>query len=169
VGSIGYTGSGAAGGGTPTSVSDQANTSTGYFAISRGTTAQRPASPADGYIRFNTTTGLGEIYNSTGSQWLSFGTAPTLNVEYLLVGGGAGATGGTSGPNYGAGGAGGVLRTATLSFSVNTLYTVTVGGGGTGIATGTPSPGTASTFGAVTATGGNGASSTSTTGGSNAD
>jgi hypothetical protein len=166
---VGYTGSAAVGGGTPASVSSQANTATDFFAIPIGTTVQRPASPANGYMRFNTTTGFGEIYNATSSQWLSFGTAPTLNVEYLLVGGGAGATGGTNGVNFGAGGAGGVLRTATVSFSVNTLYTVTVGGGGTGVATGTPGPGTTSTLGSFTATGGNGAASNSTTGGSNAD
>jgi hypothetical protein len=167
---VGYAGSAGTGGAsTPLAVSDQANTSIGFFAISRGTTAQRPASPADGYIRFNTTTGYGEIYNSTSSQWLTFGTAPTLSVEYLLVGGGAGATGGTNNVNFGAGGAGGVLRTSTASFSVNTLYTVTVGGGGTGIASGTPSPGTTSTFSSLTATGGNGAASNSTTGGANAD
>ena len=39
---------------TPTAISDQANTSTGYFALPAGTTAQRPSSPANGMIRFNT-------------------------------------------------------------------------------------------------------------------
>ena len=39
---------------TPTAVSDQNNSSTGGFDVPAGTTAQRPASPNAGYLRFNT-------------------------------------------------------------------------------------------------------------------
>ena len=35
--------------------------------LPRGTTAQRPASPTAGMIRYNTTTSIGEYYD--GSQW----------------------------------------------------------------------------------------------------
>ena len=42
---------------SPAAISDQANTSTGYFDIPSGTTAQRPSSPNSGYIRLNTTIG----------------------------------------------------------------------------------------------------------------
>ena len=53
---------------TPTAVSDQANTSTGAFDIPSGTTAQRPASPNLGYLRFNTELDCMENYTATG--WL---------------------------------------------------------------------------------------------------
>lgn len=52
---------------TPAAVSEQANTSTGYFDIPAGTTAQRPSSPGSGFIRYNSTTGEFEGYD--GSQW----------------------------------------------------------------------------------------------------
>ena len=48
-------------------VSDKANTSTGYFSLPAGTTGQRPASPANGMIRYNSTTAYNEIYQS--SAW----------------------------------------------------------------------------------------------------
>lgn len=44
-----------------------ADSSTGGFYLPVGTTAQRPASPSAGMIRYNTTTNLVEIYN--GSSW----------------------------------------------------------------------------------------------------
>jgi hypothetical protein len=44
-----------------------ADSSTGGLYLPVGTTAQRPASPATGQIRFNTTTGSVETYN--GSTW----------------------------------------------------------------------------------------------------
>jgi len=56
---------------TPTAVSDQSNSSTGYFNLPKGTTAQRPASPAIGMLRYNTTLGTLEQYNTTG--WESIG------------------------------------------------------------------------------------------------
>lgn len=56
----------------PTQVSDEANTSTGYFDLPSGTTAQRPASPTAGMIRHNTTTGSPEWYDSVGTTWRDF-------------------------------------------------------------------------------------------------
>jgi len=44
-----------------------ADSATGGLYLPAGTTAQRPASPATGQIRFNTTTGLIETYN--GTSW----------------------------------------------------------------------------------------------------
>ncbi len=41
---------------------------TGYLELPRGTTAQRPGSPAAGYMRFNTTVGAPEVYS--GSAWV---------------------------------------------------------------------------------------------------
>lgn len=40
---------------------------TGGMYLPTGTTAQRPASPATGMMRFNTTTSLVEVYN--GTSW----------------------------------------------------------------------------------------------------
>lgn len=44
-----------------------ADSTTGGMFLPSGTTAQRPASPATGMMRFNTTTGLVEVYN--GTSW----------------------------------------------------------------------------------------------------
>ena len=49
------------------SIYDTATSSTGYFQIPVGTTAQRPASPATGMLRYNTTISGPEIY--TGTYW----------------------------------------------------------------------------------------------------
>lgn len=59
---------------TPSQVSDQANTSTGFFDLPVGTTAQR-GSPTSGAIRFNTDTPGYEGYN--GSAWGSLGGGNT--------------------------------------------------------------------------------------------
>lgn len=56
---------------TPTAVSDQANSSTGYFDLPAGTTAQRPVSPSSGNMRYNTSTNGFEGYN--GTAWGSIG------------------------------------------------------------------------------------------------
>ena len=56
---------------TPTAVSDQANSSTGYFDLPAGTTAERPGSPTSGNMRYNTTTAGFEGYN--GTAWGSIG------------------------------------------------------------------------------------------------
>ena len=44
-----------------------ADSATGGLYLPVGTTAQRPASPATGQMRFNTTTGSVEVFN--GSTW----------------------------------------------------------------------------------------------------
>lgn len=56
---------------TPTAVSDQANSSTGYFDLPAGTTAQRPGSPTSGNMRYNSDTNSFEGYN--GTAWGSIG------------------------------------------------------------------------------------------------
>jgi hypothetical protein len=61
---------------TPTTVSDQANTSTGYFDVPAGTTAQRPSSPNVGYIRYNTSLGFLEQYTADG--WTGIAPPPTI-------------------------------------------------------------------------------------------
>ena len=65
---------------TPAEVSDQANTSTGYFDLPAGTTAQRPTTSgvadASGYLRFNTTINLAEFYD--GTNWRAIDAPPTV-------------------------------------------------------------------------------------------
>jgi len=61
-------------GGGVAAVYDIASTSTGYFDLPSGNTAQRPGSPDTGMIRYNSTTGFAEVYTSVG--WGSFGAQP---------------------------------------------------------------------------------------------
>ena len=131
-----------------TTVSDQVNLSTGYIDLPSGTTAQRPVSPPSGAMRFNTSTGYGEIYNTAVGQWLQFGTNPILDVEYLVVAGGGGGS-----ASHGGGGGGGGYRTGTLN-NVNVLsaYTVTIGAGGaaSGIASSPGGDGNNAIFSSIT-------------------
>jgi hypothetical protein len=135
---------------TATSVSDTANTSTGYFQLPQGTTAQRPASPANGMSRINTTDGSFEIYSTVNSSWNAikvFAGAPS-NVEYMVVAGGGGAA-------SGGGGAGGYRTSASFAVASGTPLTVTVGAGGSGaLSGGTATSGSASVFSTITASGG---------------
>lgn len=163
-----------------TTIYDINTSSTGYFDLPSGTTAQRPASPAAGMIRHNTTTGYIEYWDTGTSQWLGIGafaaTGGTITTagaytyhtftssgnfsvsagakaaDILVVAGGGG--GGGSGINGGGGGGGGGLVSTTVTLSP-TIYTVTVGGGGAHGSTG--SNGASSSFtGVTTAVGGGG-------------
>jgi hypothetical protein len=61
---------------TPTQVSDQNNTSTGYFDLPAGTTAQRPENPTTGYARYNSTLEKVEFYTADG--WQAVDTPPLI-------------------------------------------------------------------------------------------
>jgi hypothetical protein len=135
--------------GSAAAIYDVLTNATGYFDLPAGTTAQRPASPAAGMVRFNTTTGFGEIYNASVGQWLIFGTSPIITVEYLVVaGGGAAGNGNGSGYESGGGGAGGLLTGSFANIATNASLPITVGGGGGG------ANGSNSVFNDVTAIGG---------------
>ena len=59
--------------------------STSFFRVATGTQAQRPTSPAAGYMRFNTSNSNLEIHNGTG--WASVGiVAPTVS-SFAIAGG----------------------------------------------------------------------------------
>jgi hypothetical protein len=134
-----------------------------------GNTANRPASPDAGEIRFNTDTGEMEFWSTTSSpaQWRKVrqGQLPALSVRYLVAAGG-GAGGGTvyGWVSAGGGGAGGYLAASndTSTFSLGTAYTVTVGTGGPRNTTSTTSArtqgadGTNSVLHTLTAIGGGG-------------
>jgi hypothetical protein len=135
---------------------------TGAMSIPQGTTAERPASPQRGMVRYNTTTNLYEFYD--GIDWITLGWRPmqalggtvtsdgTFNYHTFTSGAttftvtdvgtaasldfiawGAGGGGGGSG-NSRQGGAGAAVFT-TLTNVISGGYTVSVGGGG-GAATG---------------------------------
>lgn len=153
---------------TPANVSDQANTSTGYFDLPAGTTAQRPGSPATGMIRYNTTESKYEVYNGARWKFLNETDYP-ISVDFLVIAGGGG-SGSDSGYYAGGGGAGG-FRTSSgtsggggsaesaLSINASTSYTVTVGAGGAQNANGSNS-----VFSTVTSTGGGKGGTTDTNG-----
>jgi len=154
-----------------------------------GTTAGRPASPATGLVRFNTTLKQIEYYD--GARWLSLsgaaGTVATggtiadvggyrvhvftssgtftvlqgLAVDILVVGGGGSGGMNTTTNANGGGGGGGVLYQAGQAVAAGPI-TVTVGAGGGRVA---PGPrvgfnGQDSAFGTLVALGGGGGGST---------
>jgi hypothetical protein len=106
---------------------DTANSNgTGALTVPTGTTAQRPASPVAGQIRYNSTLNSTEIYS--GVAWISI-TTQTYSVSYLLVAGGGSSGKDVAGIAQGGGGGGGLIsNTATLN--TGTAYTITVGAGG---------------------------------------
>ena len=139
---------------TPAAVSDQANTSTGYFGLPAGTTAQRPGSPAAGNTRFNTSLTQMEVY--TGSAWVELSSTPSTSypVQYIVVAGGG--SGGSK--NGGGGGAGGTIAASTIVNTGQSLA-VTIGGGASAPGAGGANQGnngSNSLFGTVTASGGGG-------------
>ena len=147
----------------PTQVSDEANSSTGYFDMPAGTTAQRPGSPVAGMQRWNTDLVAMEYYN--GTAW-STNFQQTYPVEYLVVAGGGGGGGGIyHGGGGGAGGyrssvtaessGGGAAAESPLVVTAGISHTVTIGGGGSGVpGTTGGSSGTNSTFHTITSIGG---------------
>lgn len=58
---------------------DSSFTSTGAVAISKGTTAQQPGTPATGMIRYNTTTNQFEGYSGASPAWKSIGGSALSN------------------------------------------------------------------------------------------
>jgi hypothetical protein len=157
---------------TPAAVSDQNNTSTGYFDLPTGTTAQRPVTPANGMMRYNTSTTKFEFYQN--NDWINYALAYTI--EYVVVAGGGGGAGGWGGLGGGGGGAGGYIASTVGVLQTQNSFAITVGAGGAGAAgtNGTlAGNGTYSCFGSLfTSIGGGGAAtwsaSQSSSGGSGA-
>ncbi len=129
---------------------------TGHLTLPSGTTAQRPNSPQEGYIRFNTSTSTVEYFD--GTYWRdsdnivrnvsSTGATVTEAVEhgksynvYTFLGAGSFTIGepteiefmvvggGGGGGGWGGGGGGGGMRTGTTLISPGS-YRVSEGGGG---------------------------------------
>jgi len=123
---------------------------TGSVTIPRGTTDQRPSPAVNGMIRFNTTTLALESY--VGDAWQIVTQAP-YTATYILVAGGGG-----SGGNGGGGGGGGGLLANSVTLTVGTEYTITIGAGSA--ASNAPTAGlrggNSSAFGVTVVGGGNG-------------
>ena len=87
--------------------------STGFLQLPRGSTAQRPASPSNGDVRFNTDFNIVEWYDGTYTSWFPAGVVSPI------------ATGGTT-TNITQNGRG--YRVHTFSTVGTTSFTVTRGG-----------------------------------------
>jgi hypothetical protein len=109
-----------------------------------------------------------DVHTFTGAGNLIVTTGP-FDIEYFLVGGGAGGNGGLSGNWYGGGGAGGVARSGVVLGLAPGTYAIAVGAGSSGVIAGTPATGGSTTGLGFTATGGSGKINTVRTGGDNAD
>lgn len=139
--------------------------STGSLMLPVGTTAQRDASPALGYIRHNSDLDLVEAYTAVG--WAPVG-ARTITVDFLVVAGGGGGGGNIgSGWGSGGGGAGGYIE-GNATLNRGNSYAIVVGAGGSGGGSGTQfgSDGGSSSIGSVaSAVGGGGGGYDSGSGG----
>lgn len=81
---------------------DTTGTGTGAALMPKGTTAQRPGSPVEGHLRYNTTTGLYEQYTSVG--WQAIDAPPTVsNISPTTYSGEQGTTITINGTNFKAG------------------------------------------------------------------
>jgi hypothetical protein len=128
---------------SPTFTGDVVFNSTGSIKIPIGTTAQRPASPANGMVRYNTTESEYEVYKS--NAWLILDSSGyTYTADFLVIAGGGGGSGASLAGGGGAGGyrtsagtsGGGASAESALTFVGGTTYTITVGAGGSGGANG---------------------------------
>ena len=147
----------------------------GSFTPPKGTRDQRPTNPVTASVFFETSDSGSRllIYNGSGSGgWQEVGLQddpvplpppiPQADIEYLVVGGGAGLGGNDNGYYGGGGGAGGFLSSSLSSIESGSSIIVTVGAGS---AAGNPSSNgnssslassTGTSFTTVTALGGGG-------------
>jgi hypothetical protein len=168
-------------------VSLDVGSNTDAIDVPSGTTAQRPSSPSNGMIRYNTTLNLlesyangswtnvaqafiasgGTVVSSGGYKYHTFTssgtftvTSGTTSVDFLVVAGGGG-----GGSRHGGGGGAGGYQTGSYT-AVAGNYTVTIGAGGVGAVkdtTGAANGGNSSVFGTTSTGGGLGPGYTITT------
>jgi hypothetical protein len=118
--------------------------------IPSGTTDQRPASPAPGSLRYNSTLSRVEAY-MPGAGWSEV-VGDSYNIEYLsIAGGGGGGTGGGQ-DSGGGGGAGGVVSGTLTGMVSGVTFSILVGAGAAGFTAG-GSNGNSGTATSITATG----------------
>jgi hypothetical protein len=142
-----------------------------------GTTAERPATTANGAIRYNTTLGRIEAY-MYASGWVGI-VSDSLTIEFLIIAGGGGGGGAVRGGGGGAGGyissvqgemsGGGVAAISTQILNAGS-YPIIVGSGGAAGAYGTSNEASAGTIGqnssafSLTAIGGGGGGASDSSG-----
>lgn len=116
------------------------NDTTGAVQLPSGTTAERPGSPSNGEMRYNTTDNKVEYYDGTNWIQVTDYNSSGIAVDYLIVAGGGGG-GLYRGGIIGGAGAGGYRTSygvsgaacapeSVLRLNSGTTYTITVGAGG---------------------------------------
>jgi len=108
---------------------------TGSLNVPKGTTAERPASPAVSMIRYNTSFSSYEVYTGATNGWLPLSLGSySYTASYLIIAGGASGAN-TSLNLYGTGGGGGAggLLSGTSTLNIGTTYSFTVGAGGAAV------------------------------------
>lgn len=126
--------------------------------IPAGTTAQRPEPAFAGMVRVNTSNNVPEWYDAVGDEWRKFGQNP-VQVEYMIIAGGAGGGNSNGNPAGGGGGAGaystnvagsgsggGEPTQSPLTLFTNVPFSIVIGAGGSA-----NSQGNASKFASLTA------------------
>jgi hypothetical protein len=122
---------------------------TGYIKLPVGTGSDRPGSPVNGMIRYNTDQARMEAY--TGGEWQGFpliktifnynGSDQTFTVPagitkiWVKCWGGGGGGGGVSGWSGGGTGGGGTGAAATAAFAGGIVTSITITNGGSGYTT----------------------------------
>jgi len=78
----------AGGGGTGNVIYNTTTTATGFLAPPQGTTAQRPATPPLGAMRWNTSLLVFEVYTGGTSGWVAAAsqTITPYNINYIIIG-----------------------------------------------------------------------------------
>ena len=103
---------------------------TGALTTPVGTTAERPATPAAGMTRYNTTNNQIEYYTGTDWYGITAINLSTYNIELLVVGGGGAGAYAAEHQGGGGGGGGQINYKSSLAVNPSLQYTVTVGAGG---------------------------------------
>jgi len=116
------------------------NSSTGAL------TGTSPDISSDTTYSFNVTASDGVNTSSRSFNVISNYVLPTLQVNYLLVGGGGSGSQGQDNIFWGSGGGGGGVSDGTATVSVSTNYSVTVGAGGVAAVPDNNTSGSASLF-----------------------
>jgi hypothetical protein len=154
---------------TPALLDSTSQSGTGALQFPSGTTSQRPAGPALGMTRWNTTIGAMEVFIGNNTWQIIASTSYAVDALIVAGGGGGGLHSG------GGGGAGGLLyygsetpkapNGSALQLTPGTSYAVVVGAGGAGSGgpyqsvTGNGFDGQNSSFAGNTAIGGGGGGS----------
>ena len=137
--------------------------STGALTVPVGTTAQRPASPVNGMMRYNSSSTVLGVEAYVNGSWTTVKGA-AYSVSYLIVAGG-----GAGGYNCGSGGGAGGYITGTTLLAPATVYSFVVGAGAAAATSTNGTQGSNSTGFSLTAIGGGGGAQyagTPTSGGS---